>query len=59
MTLLGGSSFGHALFIAFILTASLQCGYLLGAILCHMRQYLRIGMGHNFRRTPQEPVPHR
>ena len=59
LMLLTDASLGHALITAVLLTVALQCGYLLGAVLCHLRQYLGIGFGDYFRRAPQAPVPHR
>lgn len=59
LVLLTEASLSHAAVSAILLTASLQCGYLLGAVLCHLRQQLRISLGHSFRRAPEAPIPHR
>lgn len=59
LTLLTGAALGQAVITAVLLTASLQFGYLLGAVLSHLRQHLRVGLGHNFRRAPEAPIPHR
>jgi hypothetical protein len=59
LELLTDATLGHAAITAFFLTAALQCGYLVGAVLCHLRQQLRVSLGHSFRRAPEAPLPHR